>query len=128
MGEESLENRKQVWIALSELYLDTELQESDFIYIAKTLLESPFTFEEVKRIDQFEVFPVLFSNLLSPAGEWAGFNELLLVKNIMKWIETRSKLDIFAVKCIYLFYDKINRSYWKRIEEIYNQADGGSLR
>ncbi|WP_276875111.1 DUF7079 family protein [Chryseobacterium joostei] len=128
MGEESLENRKQVWVALSELYLDTELQESDFTYMAKILFESSFTFDEIKRIDQYEVFPVLFSNLLSPAGEWAGFNERILVKNIMKWIKTRSKLDIFAVKCIYLFYGKINRSYWKRIEEIYNQIDGESHR
>ncbi|WP_106917011.1 DUF7079 family protein [Chryseobacterium aurantiacum] len=128
MEEESLESRKKVWIALSELYLDTELQESDFKYMAKIFLESPFTFEDIKTIDQDEVFPVLFSNLLTPAGEWAGFNEPILVKNIMKWIETRSKLDIFAVKCIYLFYGKINRSYWKKVEEIYNQIDGGGLR
>ncbi|MCS4303228.1 hypothetical protein [Chryseobacterium sp. BIGb0232] len=124
----NLEKRKRIWIVLSDLYLDTELQESDFKYMAETFFENPFTFEEIKEIDQYEVFPVFFSNLLIPAGEWAGFDELVLVKNIMKWIETRNKLDIFAVKCLYPIYDKINRSYWKRIEDIYNQIDGGLLR
>ncbi|AZB09197.1 hypothetical protein EG344_10365 [Chryseobacterium sp. G0162] len=128
MEKDSLEKRKQVWVALSELYLDTELQESDFKYLIKTLFESPFTLKETKKIDQYEVFPVLFSNLLSPAGEWGGFSEQILVKNIMKWIETRSKLDIFAIQCLYPIYSKINRSYWKRIEEIYNQIDGGAHR
>lgn len=128
MEEESLEKRKQIWVALSELYLDTELQESDFKYVATTFFESSFTFEQIKDIDQYEVFPVLFSNLLVPAGEWAGFNELILFKNIMKWLETRSKLDIFAIRCLYLVYGKINRSYWKRIEEIYNQIDAGDHR
>lgn len=128
MKELSLENRKRVWVTLSELYLDTELQDSDFRYMATSLFESSFTFEEIKGIDQYEVFPVFFSNLLIPAGEWAGFDELILVKNIMKWMETRSKLDILAVKCLYPIYSKINRSYWKKIEEVYNQIRAETLR
>ncbi|MGU3374325.1 DUF7079 family protein [Chryseobacterium sp. M5A1_1a] len=128
MEEDSLEKRKKIWVALSELYLDTELQEFDFKYVATILFESPFTFKEIKRIDQYEVFPVLFSNLLIPAGEWVGFHEQVLVENIMKWIETRSKLDIFAVQCLYLIYGVTNRSYWKKIEEIYNQIDAGGHR
>lgn len=121
---EYFKERKLVWAALSELYLDTELQESDLEYIALVLLKSPFSFEEIKNIDQYEVFPVLFSNLLNPAGEWAGFEEKILVKNIMKWIASRNKLDIFAIKYIYLMYEQINRSYWKKLKEIYNQIDG----
>ncbi|MBT2621690.1 MULTISPECIES: DUF7079 family protein [Chryseobacterium] len=118
-----LDERKLVWNVLSELYLDTELQESDFQYVALSLYKSPFSFDEIKRIDQYEVFPVLFSNLLNPAGEWGGFDEKRLVKNIMNWMESRSTLDIFAIKCIYVLYEPVNRSYWKRLEEIYNQID-----
>ncbi|ASK31436.1 hypothetical protein CEY12_15550 [Chryseobacterium sp. T16E-39] len=117
------DNRHLVWEALSELYLDTELQESDFQYMARILVKSPFSFEEIKKIDQYEVFPVLFSNLLIPAGEWGGFDEKKLVKNIMNWMETRSQLDIFAIKCIYILYESINRAYWKKLEETYNQMD-----
>ncbi|RQO39234.1 hypothetical protein DBR39_09610 [Chryseobacterium sp. KBW03] len=120
---EFLDERKEVWYALSNLYLDTELQESDFQYITRIFLESPFSLENIKKIDQYEVFPVLFSNLMDPAGEWAGFEEKRLVKNIMNWLESRNQLDIFAIKCIYYLYEPMNQNYWKRVEEIYNQAD-----
>ena len=115
------DERKMVWKELSELYLDTELQESDFNNIALTLFKSPFTFEQIRKIDQYEVFPVLFFNLLDPAGQWAGFEEERLVKNILSWLGSRSQLDIFAIKCIYPIYEPVNRSYWKKIEEIYNK-------
>ncbi|MGE8514233.1 MAG: DUF7079 family protein [Chryseobacterium culicis] len=114
--------RKLVWLALADLYLDTELQEWQFQYITGIFLKSPFNLEKIKKIDQYEVFPVLFSNLLNPAGEWAGFEEKRLVKNIMTWMEFRSKLDILAIKCIYPIYQPVNRDYWKRLEEIYNQT------
>ncbi|UKB79435.1 hypothetical protein [Chryseobacterium sp. MEBOG07] len=119
---EFLDERKEVWCALSDLYLDKELQESDFQYMTRVFLESPFSLENIKKIDQYEVFPVLFSNLLDPAGEWAGFEEKRLVKNIMNWLESRNQLDIFAIKCIYYLYEPMNQNYWKRVEEIYNQA------
>ncbi|NIF05606.1 hypothetical protein F3J23_09135 [Chryseobacterium sp. Tr-659] len=118
------EERRNVWYALSDLYLDTELQEWQFQYMADIFLKSPFSLEKIKKIDKYEVFPVLFSNLLDPAGEWAGFDEKRLVKNIMKWMDSRSQLDILAIKFIYLFYEPINRSYWKKLEDIYNQTDG----
>lgn len=119
---ELFEERKLVWLALADLYLDTELQEWQFQDITGIFLKSPFNLEKIKKIDQYEVFPVLFSNLLNPAGEWAGFEEKRLVKNIMTWMEFRSKLDILAIKCIYPIYEPINRDYWKRLEEIYNQT------
>ncbi|TZF96074.1 hypothetical protein FW781_11610 [Chryseobacterium panacisoli] len=118
---ELFEERKLVWLALSDLYLDTELQEWQFQYMTGIFLKSPFSFEKIKKIDQYEIFPVLFSNLLNPAGEWAGFEEKRLVKNIMNWMESRSELDILAIKCIYPIYEQVNRDYWKRLEEIYNQ-------
>ncbi|MBK1894540.1 DUF7079 family protein [Chryseobacterium paridis] len=122
-GLQYLDERKLVWEALSELYLDTELQDSDFQYVIRILVKSPFTFEEIKKIDQYEVFPVLFSNLLIPAGEWAGFDGKRLAKNIMNWIGSRSQLDIFAIKCIYVLYEPINKAYWEKLEEMYNQTD-----
>lgn len=120
--------RRLIWKALSELYLDTELQDSDFRDIVSILLKSPFTFEEIREIDQYEVFPVLFFNLLNPAGQWAGFEEERLVKNILSWLGSRSQLDIFALKCVYPIYEPINRSYWKKLEEIYNQSDESGYR
>ncbi|REC48866.1 DUF7079 family protein [Chryseobacterium pennipullorum] len=123
MTEKNLEERKLIWVALSELYLDIELQESDLRYMARIFLESPFDLNKIKLIDRDEVFPVLFSNLLNPTGEW-GFNEKRLAESIVSWMEKRSKLDILAVHCVYPLYSRVNRSYWKKIEKVYNQADG----
>jgi hypothetical protein len=61
----NIEQRKPIWIALSEFYLDTELGDSDFRQIPFTILESPYSLDEVKTINKYEVFPVLQSNLLS---------------------------------------------------------------
>lgn len=116
----NLDERKAVWEALSDLYLDTELQEYDFTSIASRIIESPYTINEIKEIDKYEIFPVLFSNLLTPAGEWAGFHREILFKNITSWIESRTYLDVFAIQCIYPIYQWMNEDYWKKIEEIYD--------
>ncbi|MFK7896135.1 MAG: hypothetical protein AB8G23_09885 [Myxococcota bacterium] len=68
-------DRKPVWSALSELWLDTELEAYDHARIAEVLAESPFSTAELKEIEGFEVAPVLWPNLASVAGEWAGWND-----------------------------------------------------
>jgi len=42
----NIEHRKPIWIALSEFYLDTELEDSDFERIALIIIDSPYTFKE----------------------------------------------------------------------------------
>lgn len=113
--------RKPIWIALSDFYLDTELQDFDFRYIAKTILESPYTFEEVKTINTYEVFPVLQSNLLQPAGEWAGFNEKWLVKAITDYLKTKKSSDDTMIGANYKKYGWMQEDYWVRLEGIYNE-------
>ncbi|WP_449448580.1 DUF7079 family protein [Spongiivirga citrea] len=71
--------RKQLWIALSNFYLDTELQNYQYLHIADVCKEIQCSFEEAKEIDRTEVFPVLYKNLLSVAGVWDGFDEEWLV-------------------------------------------------
>ncbi|NML72419.1 hypothetical protein HHL23_21920 [Chryseobacterium sp. RP-3-3] len=116
--------RKPIWIALSDFYLDTELQDFDFRYIAKTILESPYTFEEVKTINTYEVFPVLQSNLLQPAGEWAGFNEKRLVEAITDYLETKKSSDDMMIGANYKKYEWMQEDYWVRLEGIYNEMRG----
>ncbi len=96
-----LAERKKVWIALSDLFLDTDTS----IFhenIVKALLASPYSIEELKKIMLYEVYPVCRWNLFSLAGEWAGFDEEWLVEKISKqknvlslvWISTVGKLSI----------------------------------
>lgn len=77
-----LVRRQPVWLALGELYLDTELEEADFRRIAEVCGVSGFTWSEIRQMNYDEVAPVLWQNLLSMVGEWAGWNETLLLASI----------------------------------------------
>ncbi len=70
-----------VWIALSWLYLDTEV-EAFHDAIAETLAASPFDLDELQAMLMHDVHPVLFTNLMAPAGVWDGFDEDWLVERI----------------------------------------------
>lgn len=73
--------RVPVWIALSELYLDTEV-EAFHDAIAETLAASPFDLGALHAMLMRDVHPVLFTNLMAPAGVWDGFDEAWLVERI----------------------------------------------
>jgi hypothetical protein len=88
--ETEFERRKPVWIALSDLWLDTELMEDDLGRIAEVMRRSGYEVEELREIYLFEVAPVVFPNLLSVAGEWAGFDEGWLVGEATKRARRRS--------------------------------------
>lgn len=74
-----LARRRLVWRALSELYLDTELDDGDFVRIASQLQESGYPADQLEEILYREIHPVLHLNLISVAGEWAAFD--------MEWAE-----------------------------------------
>ena len=95
----TLKTRKPLWIALSDLFLDTELQEYNHAHIATAMFESDYSFAEIEDILMLEVFPVCIPNMHSVAGEWAGFHEDWVIKTIIKakrpnrysrWIHRRS--------------------------------------
>ena len=97
-----LEERKKVWIALSDLFLDTDTK-LFHENIIKVLVVSPYDIDELKNIMLNEVYPVCGWNLLSVAGEWAGFDQECLVDEILKepsilskvWIKTIGKLSMW---------------------------------
>ena len=74
-----LEARRPVWIALSELFLDTDVR-IWYAAIAATLADSPYSEDELRMILDHELTPVLQANLLQVAGEWAAFDEEWLVE------------------------------------------------
>lgn len=116
----NLNERKPIWISLSEFYLDTGLDTKDFRTIALTISKSPYTFNEVKQINQYEVFPVLQNNLLSFAGEWTGFNEEWLIEEITKNITKRSFFKDLKIKISYQLFKSTQKEYWIQLEKEYN--------
>ena len=68
-----LARRRPVWFALSELWLDTELQNPDLKWIASRLVATGYAWTEIERICLHEVTPALFDCLRAPDGfdpEW----------------------------------------------------------
>jgi len=82
--EISLE-RQNVWYAMSDLFLDTELSETDCDAIVRILAASSYSLEELETILADEVAPVLHGNLLVVAGQWGMFDrEKEVVQPILK--------------------------------------------
>jgi hypothetical protein len=73
--------RIEVWLALSDLYLDNETADI-YDYVAETLASSPFALDALHDMLMYDVHPVLYPNLMIVAGEWAGFDREWLIARI----------------------------------------------
>jgi len=78
----SEEERLNIWRALSDLFLDTEINELTFNYIARCVSESNLSLSEAEEILWYEVYPVLESNLRSVTGVWDGWSDEWLLQNL----------------------------------------------
>ncbi len=83
LSESEIEKRFPVWNALSDLFLDTELDAITHKYIAKVVVESGYEPQEIHDILWKEVLPAVGDNLRIVAGEWAGFNPEWLKERIL---------------------------------------------
>jgi len=102
-----IDERMPVWSALSELFLDTELQKEDHERIATVLAASPYSESKLEEILRFEVTPVLRGNMLSMAGVWSGFDEDWLREKLAPNIERR---PFFRLGVFWMI-----RSHWKEV-------------
>ena len=75
--------RRPVWLALSDLFLDTDvnlLREGN----ARTLAASLYSMDELDAILREEVYPACSFNLSQVTGEWAGFDADWLERRILR--------------------------------------------
>lgn len=82
--QEDLEKRKIVWDAMHVLWLDTDVDAFYFDYAAQNCAKSNYTLEELEQIYWREVYPVMWPNAWSTAGEWQPFDTDSLSKIILK--------------------------------------------
>ena len=115
--QEQFASRKLVWIALSDLFLDTDVTES-YDYIVRECADSPYTVEELKFILTHEVAPAVSINLYSITGEWIGFDEEWLLQEIKKQIDiNNNSLLYFIAKRIRNFgFNRYISGHWKELE------------
>ena len=64
-----------MWHALSDIFLDTELQPNGYRWIAGVLASSGYSQVELRSIFENEVAPAFIVNLFSVAGEWTSWSE-----------------------------------------------------
>jgi len=91
MMMDEIEKRKAVWYVMSDLFLDTELDEKDHRRIAEQLGQSDYSLEKIEEILFDEVYPVCIVNLTNVAGVWDQFDKGWLTDEITKRLQTRPK-------------------------------------
>lgn len=104
-----IEKRTPIWNAISNFYLDTELETKDYDLIYEVMKESGKPITVLKEIDLYEVFPILQINLNNVAGEWNGFDRKWLHSACLKNYKKRSNI-------LFRFITRLRnkRAYWMR--------------
>ena len=116
-----IEKRLPAWHALSDLFLDTELQPTGYRHIARVLGSSGYSPAELRAILDEEVAPVFVSNLLSVAGEWAGWGEEDVCELMLHSLRRRWRLPLLS-----WLKRRIHRRHvaeeWAKIERFLDDA------
>lgn len=102
------EERLNIWRALSELFLDTEIDEVTLACIARTIEESGLSLDAVESILWQEVYPVLEKNLRITAGVWDGWTDEWLLEHLDICSKPKAIAGISSI------ISEIKRS-WQRI-------------
>lgn len=108
-GDE-LEARKAAWLALSELFLDTDVTLLEE-HIVTELARSPYDEATLERILEREVAPVCVWNILW--WEWAGFDREWLAARVLR---TLSRPSLVRWLPLPSKHGLGPRGYWKRIK------------
>ncbi|HEY9715892.1 MAG TPA: hypothetical protein V6C69_00380 [Trichormus sp.] len=86
MSDEFFEDpeRHKVWMEMSDLFLDSELTLQSLESTSWNLANSSFSTEELIRIYEDEVAPVLCGNLHCVGGTWGAFSKEEVIDPIRK--------------------------------------------
>lgn len=111
--------RERVWLALSELWLDTQRDEADLRVIADTLRASALPPAELEAIYLYEVAPVLWLNAWSVAGAWSGFDPEWLFERC-RHNRARRASRLFRGRCRLMRWmmTYANREQWQVIQRL----------
>ncbi len=114
-----IEKRKPVWSALSELWLDTELDEPSLRHIARVMYDSGYSLGELRYIHLDEVAHVVCFNLKTPAGEWVNFDDDWLIEQIMASSKPKGRIlniltRVWRMRLLYITEDK-----WLTVKKYY---------
>jgi hypothetical protein len=110
-----IERRKPLWVAFSRLFLDTDIDDMYLEYVARLIVQSRFSIEEVREIFFTEVYPVCVTENFRAAGAWAALDKEFLFREIQERLRSPSPAgDLFngIVKTKWAVSE-----HWKKILE-----------
>ncbi len=84
---DQINKRKPLWQALSDIWLDNELQDFERNHIVDLMRQTGYNFDELESIFYCEVAPAVYKNTFSATGEWAGFDSDWLFNSILENIK-----------------------------------------
>lgn len=112
-----------VRLALSELFLDTQLQEDDLRRLARTLAASGSSLSELERILWAEVAPVVGWNLFSVAGVWDGFDPVWLEERVSRQRRRDHLCRSLTSRLARLVWGPSIRADWARVKALLPRED-----
>ncbi|QJQ96280.1 MULTISPECIES: hypothetical protein [Halomonadaceae] len=78
-----VDDRGELWLALSTLWLEREPREADFNRMVDAIERHDLTMKELEWVFRLELAPVLSRHQLSVAGEWRAFNDEKLMRQLV---------------------------------------------
>lgn len=135
LTETEIARRLPVWVAMSDLFLDTYPFDWTIRHITRVIDEAGFTAPEARAIFRDEVGPAFAGNLLVVAGEWAMFGEDIVREEVLKHL-ARGRRAGFPVRGM---IDEITKRDWRVVESqllalrtpglrVATYADNGAIR
>jgi hypothetical protein len=116
------ESNSKARLAISDLFLDTDLQADDLEHITQTLRETRIQLDELNRIYEEDVAPALYMNLrVLPGGVWGGFN----IDDLKSWIDKNKqrirdrKSHSFFWKIYLWWITRETKKDWIRVQELF---------
>ena len=110
-------DRAIVYGAISDLFLDTQHDEAFLEELAAIIAESPFSMDELDVIYADEVAPSLWRNLLSTAGEWAGFDVRWLAREASRYRHSRARRGTLLRRLRRWIVTAMTRDAWEDLRE-----------
>jgi hypothetical protein len=122
------ENEQKACIMLSYLFLDIRQDEDDVNYLAREIQPLGLSAADIDRLFYYDVFPIVWANLFTVAGDWFPFDGEWLLEAIAarrKWAVWRWVTSpvprIMWLMCSHVLFDDLE-NVKKRIMELEDKA------
>jgi hypothetical protein len=119
----TLDARERLWVALSELFRDTELRPQDYEHIATAVREAGLDTDAAERVLLREVAPVFGRNLLAVTGNWKGWSDETVVQAVRAHLGARRGMAGRLRAALGLatwrdaIYRRLLRSDWQQVRQ-----------